>query len=116
MADDEGKGADPWRQRLTILAVVGPYMLILFWLWVGADYPDSFGVTVTAHGAAGLLENWWYSYLLLKRPDALDVGLFCYMWAPLVGLLGWVTYVAIRACSMKFKIFNDEEAPDDASS
>lgn len=102
---------------LTTFAIVIPYMIPLFWMWSSADYPDSFGVKITAHGKAGLFENWWYSYLLFRRPNVLDVALFCYMWAPVVGLVGWAIYVTLRERGVNLHIFDsEEEASEDASS
>src|SRR3569623_2169666 len=79
-----------WRRSLKVVFLSLLYMIPLFWLWIHANYPDSLGVHITAHGKTGLLENWWYSYLLVERHQVLDVVTFLYMWAPAVVFLGWL--------------------------
>src|SRR6185437_7616763 len=64
-----------WKILLGSLA----YFIPLFWLWNHIDFPDSLGIQITAHGKAGLLENWYYSYLLVERHRILDVFAFAYM-------------------------------------
>lgn len=116
MDETKGDGSDTqakqstWRKNLIVIGSSVLYMIPLFWMWSSADYPDSFGVTITAHGKAGLFENWWYSYVLPQRPDPLDWTLFFYMWAPIVGFLGWAICVTLRERGVKLRIFHDEEA------
>ncbi len=79
-----------WRQALITLAATLGYMIPLFWLWTDIRWPESFGITIAARGRVGLFENWYYSYLLLKRPNLIDDFTFLYMWAPVVGFLAWI--------------------------
>ncbi|HVH86190.1 MAG TPA: hypothetical protein VM912_05660, partial [Terriglobales bacterium] len=72
------------------------YMIPLFWLWNRADYPDSFGVQITAYGKAGLMESWYYSYLLLQRHHVLDVITFIYMWSVVVGSIAWIIFKQLQ--------------------
>lgn len=109
--------ASHWPRTLKIIAAVAVYMVPFFWMKEAVNYPDSFGVHITAHGKAGAIEAWWYSYLLLERPNVRDLALFAYMWVPIVGSLALFTWKAIGARRGSFRIFaNSEEAPDDASS
>lgn len=80
----------PWRKALLTFAGTIGYMIPLFWLWNRARWPEGFGITITAHGKAGLIENWYYSYLLIERPSLIDDVIFLYMWAPVVGFAGWL--------------------------
>lgn len=97
-----------WRSWwMTVLCTLA-YMIPLFWLWIHIDFPDSLGVHITAHGRAGLLENWYYSYLLVERHHILDDVAFAYMWAPIVGLVGW--FAARKLRRMNFSIYADDEA------
>jgi hypothetical protein len=91
-----------WKVLLATLA----YMIPLFVLWDRTNYPDSLGVQITAHGKAGFLENWYYSYLLLQRHRALDVLTFAYMWAPIVGYVGWLVLPKMRGT--KFSLYDDQ--------
>lgn len=91
-----------WKVLLGTLA----YMIPLFWLWNRTDYPDSLGVTITAHGKAGLLENWYYSYLLVERHRVMDDLTFLYMWAPILGLIAW--FAAKRLRKVNFFLYSDD--------
>jgi hypothetical protein len=108
---DDTKGYQPvdkagrrswWKTILWTLA----YMIPLFLLWSSTDFPDGLGVHIAAHGEAGLLENWYYSYLLIQRHHALDVLTFLYMWAPIVGIAGWFAFRKLR--HMKFSLYSDD--------
>lgn len=99
-------GMAAWKKASLTIAVVLGYMIPLFVLWTNTDYPDSLGVHITAHGKAGLIENWYYSYLLLERHHALDDLAFAYMWAPVVGFLGWLAVKQLR--TMKVSIYSDD--------
>jgi hypothetical protein len=101
---DTAKRGSWWK---TLLVTLG-YMIPLLWLWNRTDFPDSLGIHITAHGKAGLLENWYYSYLLVERHHILDDVAFAYMWAPIVGLVGW--FAARKLRRMKFSIYADDEA------
>ena len=81
-----------WKTILFCLA----YMIPLFWLWTGTDFPDSLGIHITAHGRVGLLENWYYSYLLLQRHHVLDIITFIYMWSIVIGFIGWIAFKQLR--------------------
>lgn len=83
---DKAGRASWWKTILCSIA----YMIPLFWLWDNTGFPDSLGIHITAHGKIGLLENWYYSYLLLERHHFLDVVTFIYMWAVIVGFLAWL--------------------------
>ncbi|MXP30098.1 hypothetical protein GRI58_14915 [Porphyrobacter algicida] len=96
-----------WRQKLVLIGGTIAYMVPLFWLWGKAHFPDSFGIVIDAHGRAGLLEEWWYSYLLLNRPNAIDLVTFAYMWLPVAGLIGWVIYKQLSTKPISFSIFAD---------
>lgn len=109
MAQDVG-GSGKSRNRRKILLIAGltlGYMIPLFWLWSATNFPDSFGVVIKVHGKAGLLEEWWYSYLLLNRPNALDLATFAYMWLPIAGLIGWVIHKQLGKQPINFSIFAD---------
>lgn len=84
-----------WRQALKTIFFAVLYMVPLLWLWNKTDYPRSFGIHITAHGKAGLLENWWYSYLLLKRHHLWDIAAFAYMWAAVAAIVGWLGWAII---------------------
>ena len=92
-----------WKTILFVLA----YMIPLFWLWNRTDFPDSFGIHITAHGKVGLTESWYYSYLLLERHRILDVVTFIYMWVVIVGFVGWVAFKQLR--KIKFSLYSDAE-------
>jgi len=81
-----------WRTNGPILFGAIGYMIPFFWLLGKTDFPDSFGIHITAHGKVGLFENWYYSYLLLQRHQPWDVILFLYMWAAVVGCVGWLVW------------------------
>ncbi|MEO1969268.1 MAG: hypothetical protein ABGW87_11210 [Sphingomonadaceae bacterium] len=105
------EGKNKSRNRRKTLLIVGltlGYMVPLFWLWSATNFPDSFGVIIKAHGKAGLLEEWWYSYLLLSRPNALDLATFAYMWLPVVCLIGWAIYKQLGTQPIRFNIFADQ--------
>jgi len=89
MATQENKPSR-WRQNLKVIVGTVTYMLPLFWLWNKDNYPDGFGVHITAHGKAGILESWWYSYLLVQRHHLWDIVLFVYMWAIVIAFAAWV--------------------------
>jgi hypothetical protein len=96
---DSDPGQKPkggWRGNLKIIVGTVAYMIPLFWLWSRDDYPDSLGIHITAHGKAGVIENWWYSYLLIERRHVLDIVLFLYMWAPLLAVIGYFAWPALR--------------------
>lgn len=78
------------------------YMIPLIWMWSRTDYPDSFGVHITAHGRAGLAESWYYSYLLLKRHHVLDVITFVYMWSIVIGLIAWIASKQLQKTKLPF--------------
>jgi hypothetical protein len=86
-----------WRKILALVLCVLAYMTPLFWMWSVTGYPDSFGVHITAHGRAGLIESWGYSYLLLNRHYVLDLLLFAYMWTPAVPVLAWLGGIVWQA-------------------
>jgi len=94
-APEKPKGK--WRQALLTIGGVIAYMIPLFWLWSSVGWPESFGITITAHGKAGLLENWYYSYLLVERPSLIDDVTYLYMWAPIAGLIGWFGWKQYRS-------------------
>jgi hypothetical protein len=85
---DKAARSSWWKTILFSIA----YMIPLFWLWNSTDFPDSLGIHITAHGKTGLLENWYYSYLLLQRHRLIDVVTFIYMWAIVVGFLVWLGF------------------------
>ncbi|MBW8753334.1 MAG: hypothetical protein JF595_04165 [Sphingomonadales bacterium] len=86
----QDKKPSRWRENIKIIIGTIVYMLPLFWLWNKDNYPDGFGIHITAHGKAGLLESWWYSYLLIERHRFWDVVLFIYMWAAVIAVASWV--------------------------
>jgi hypothetical protein len=75
-----------------ILLAAVAYMIPLFWLWARAGFPDSMGVHIAAHGKVGLLEDWYYSYLLLERHTPLDIVTFLYMWGIVSGYVAWLVW------------------------
>ncbi len=87
---------DRWRKAWPILLGAFVYMIPLFWMWHKVDYPDSFGVHFHEHGKAGLLESWWYSYLLLERHRIWDVVTFIDMWSVIVGGVWWIVWTYLR--------------------
>ena len=97
--------------RVTTVALVLAYMLPLVGLWSLTDFPSSFGIHIAAHGAAGLLRNWYFSYLLIERHEVLDVLTFLWMWLPLVVLVACVRQFAgpvIRKLrTTKFSLYSD---------
>lgn len=116
MVQDSGRNAKRgnWRQRLLIIGTTLTYMVPLFWLWGASNFPDGFGVVIREHGKVGLLEEWWYSYLLLNRPNALNLATFAYMWLPIFGLIGWLIHKQFTGKSMRFSIFAESpKQPDD---
>lgn len=99
-------GMAGWKKALLTIAVVLGYMIPLFVLWTKTGYPDSLGVHITAHGKAGLIENWYYSYLLVERHRALDDVAFAYMWAPIAGFIGWFAFKRLR--TMNFSLYSND--------
>ena len=79
------KKSKAWGNVKIVVGVVA-YMLPLFWLWRLIGFPEASSIHITAHGRAGLIENWWYSYLLIQRHRPLDVLCFAYMWAGIIVL------------------------------
>ena len=86
-----------WRKNGPIIFGTIGYMIPFFWLLDKTDFPDSFGIRITAHGKAGLLENWYYSYLLLQRQQPWDIILFLYMWAIVAWCVGWLVWKVLGA-------------------
>lgn len=84
--DDDPVQRSAWLKRA--LVVCG-YGALLLWLWIETDYPDSFGLDLGS-GKGAVLENWYYSYLLLQRHTLFDVATFVTMWAPVAGLILWL--------------------------
>jgi hypothetical protein len=106
-----------WRETWSVIVTVIAYMIPLIWLWEQTGYPDEFGIHVTAHGKAGLLENWWYSDLLLERHRIVDIVTFAYMWAAVVGIVAWLGWAVVkdrRAKQMALLTENLREKGDDA--
>jgi hypothetical protein len=87
--DEPQKAAINWKRWFIALCSGVAYAIPLEILWTKCRYPDSLGVQITDHGKAGMLEKWWYSYLLIQRHRPLDVATFAYMWLPIAGLIGW---------------------------
>jgi len=92
VGSETGKKPGAWLRALKTIFCVLAYTFPLFWLWNRTGYPDSLGVHITAHGKCGLIEHWWYSYLLLERHRPWDVVLFVYTWAPVAGFIGWMIW------------------------
>jgi hypothetical protein len=90
VADETTAKKSKWRENLRIVFVVVAYMVPLFWLWQRTGFPDALDVHITAHGKAGLFENWWYSYLLIERHRIWDLVTFAYMWAAVVAVVIWL--------------------------
>lgn len=91
MSDENGQEKPSrWRSGLKVFAVMLSYMIPLFWLWSKTGYPDSLGAHILARGKAGLIESWWYSYLLLGRDTSWDILTFVYMWLPVLGCVIWL--------------------------
>ena len=83
-----------WKIILFAFAWVVPS----FWLMSEVRYPDSFGVHYqSSTGRGQTAEQFYYSYLLLERHHLLDVITFAWMWAPLVGIIGWIVYAQIQS-------------------
>jgi hypothetical protein len=102
------KEAPPsWLRLQKIALIVGVYFLPLFLLWTAAGYPDDYRLETKAHGAAAIIENWWYSYLLLKHPNAVGLLTFFYMWMPVVSALVWLIYITKKD---RIKNFDDDQA------
>lgn len=95
--DDEQASANEtfWDNALKTLLVMLCYMPPMFWLWSKTDFPKSFGIRITAHGKGAVLEEWWYSYLLLERHHVWDILTFAYMWAPLIGFVGYLLWTKL---------------------
>jgi hypothetical protein len=111
----DDSNSDPAMQRsfsrLAIFAIVIAYMVPLLALWSITDFPDSFGIHIAAHGKAGLLENWYYSYLLIGRHQILDLLTFLWMWMPLAAILILVGQFAPpmlrKLRGTKFSLYSD---------
>ena len=97
MMDANDARKETWKDRLRaalpVIATAIGYMIPLFWLWSITGHPDALGVHIAAHGKAGLLENGWYSYLLLQRHLFSDVATFAYMWLAMAGVIAWMLRV-----------------------
>lgn len=96
-----------WKTILFSLA----YMIPLFWLWSSTDFPDSLGVHITAHGKAGLVEDWYYSYLLLQRHHVLDIITFIYMWSIIVGFVCWIVFKQFPNLKLSFYSSAERASP-----
>jgi hypothetical protein len=99
-----------WKALLATLA----YGVPLVWLWIQTDFPDSLGVQISAHGKAGVIESWYYSYLLLERHRPLDIITFFYMWTPVVWFIAWLTFKPLRKAlrqlrKSKFSLYADQD-------
>jgi hypothetical protein len=89
-----------WKKWLLITGFAAVYAIpLFFWLLRKIDFPDSFGVRITAHGKAGVFDTWWYSYLLVERHRPLDLVTFAYMWIPVVAFAGWLAYRQLRGAN-----------------
>ena len=91
----EARKPSRWREALKVFAIVVPYMIPLFSLWNKTGFPDDLGVHIAAHGKAGVIESWWYSYLLIEMHRFWDVVTFIYMWAAVAGFLIWVVTLVV---------------------
>ena len=104
--DEPQKASVNWKTWFVALGSSLAYMIPLEMLWTKSSFPDSFGVHITAHGQTGLLENWWYSYLLIQRHRLVDVATFAYMWLPVAGVAAWFTIPKLRGT--KLSLYSDD--------
>jgi hypothetical protein len=104
-ADVKERRGRGWKQLVFAVAWVIP----TFWLMGQDDYPDSFGVHYQSKTGRGqTAEDFYYSYLLLQRHHVLDVITFAFLWAPFLGLIGWIAYPQLRKLRhQKFSIYSD---------
>lgn len=86
-----------WKKALLTIGCIIVYMIPLIMLWTKSDYPDSLGVRITAMGKAGMIEHWWYSYLLVERHHPVDLVTFVYMWMPVAAYAGWIASVWLKS-------------------
>jgi len=93
---EPAKATGKWHKNLAVIGITIAYMIPLFWLWTETGWPEKFGIRIVAYGKAGLFENWYYSYLLLRRPSLINDFTFGYMWAPILGFAGWLAWVLFR--------------------
>jgi hypothetical protein len=78
-----------WIVFLFALVWIGPSILLMD----QDGYPDSFGIHYHSRTGRGqTFEQFVDSYVLLQRHHVLDVITFAWIWAPLVGAIGWVVY------------------------
>lgn len=92
MADDTVDPAEASRRQrrqvFIAFAVMVPWVIGWIWLMAKADYPESFGFSL-GHGKGAMVVALFESYLLVERHQWWDLALFTWMWAPIVGGLGW---------------------------
>ena len=111
--DDDPVQRSAWLKRTLFF---GGYVVILIWLWAETDFPHSLGVDIAAHGKAGALLSWYYSYLLLERHALLDIVTFAFMWAPVAGFAWWIALEvrkdrqAKRTPTTNFNKFSNSDA------
>lgn len=85
MAEGDGKPGMSKGRKFAYWGLFIVWLIGQIWLSDLADYPKAFGV-VPLHGKARFYQEYFDSYLLLERPTSIDIGLFVWMWIPVVGL------------------------------
>ena len=107
---------DAFARNMTMLLGALAYLTPFLILESNLNYPDCFGVHLSHNGRAAVLEEWWYSYLLIQRHRFWDIVLFLYMWGPLLGLIGWQIWKWWKGRENKrlnLSIFDDTPPPSD---
>jgi hypothetical protein len=90
--DPEARAARSRRSWIRFLLVL-PWAGVSFLLMDQDGYPDSFGIHYHSTTGKGMVvEQFYDSHVLVQRHHLLDIITFAWMWAPLVGAIGWVVY------------------------
>jgi len=87
--------AEPKGRWWKILLLTVVWVVPTFWLKDKIGYPTSFGVE-RCHGRGCYLDDLYHSYLLVERHQLLDIATFLLIWAPFLGVIGWIVFGQLR--------------------
>jgi hypothetical protein len=90
-------------------------MICLFgWTSIGIslqrinNYPDAYGFQCSGRGC--LYREIWNSPVLLRDPDAFEIGLFAWLWSMPATVVGALIYAAVRKLrSTDFSLYSDSK-------
>ncbi|MFY8193643.1 hypothetical protein [Novosphingobium sp. B1] len=85
-----------WKRTLRVILYMLPWIAVWLWLKSQTGFPDRYGYHNGLHGKAGVFNEYIHSGLLLQRPGAVEIFLFTWMWAPVVGFIAWLAWAFIQ--------------------